>query len=58
MVGKLETVTAKNWETLESNLKYAVGLLEAADMIGLLEPINQRSVPNYMLTDFNKGGNN
>ncbi|XP_072933379.1 putative hydroxypyruvate isomerase isoform X2 [Epargyreus clarus] len=54
MAGKLETVTPKNWETYESNLKYAAGVLKNEDLLGVIEPINQHSVPKYFLSDFGK----
>lgn len=55
MAGKLDTVTAKNWETYESNLKYAADLLKGVNIMGVIEPVNQRSVPKYVMSDFNKG---
>lgn len=55
MVGKLENATAQNWQTYENNLKYAAGVLKSENLLGVIEPINQYSVPNYFLSDFKKG---
>lgn len=55
MAGKMDSVTPQNWETYENNLKYAADILRAENLVGLIEPINQYSVPKYFLSDFNKG---
>lgn len=55
MAGKLDNVTNKNWETYENNLKYAAGVLKDANILGVIEPINQHSVPKYFLSDYGKG---
>lgn len=53
MSGKLEHAPTKaHHETFLSNLKYAAAHLEQANLIGVLEPINQYSVPGYFLSDF------
>ncbi|XP_041982988.1 putative hydroxypyruvate isomerase [Aricia agestis] len=54
MAGKLDTVSAKNWETYENNLKYAANLLKNDNIVGVIEPINQHSVPKYFLSDYGK----
>ncbi|GBP36180.1 Putative hydroxypyruvate isomerase [Eumeta japonica] len=54
MAGKLDNVTAANWETYESNLNYAAGILERENLLGVIEPINQHSVPKYFLSDYGK----
>ncbi|KAL0819004.1 hypothetical protein ABMA28_008289 [Loxostege sticticalis] len=54
MAGKLDNVTSQNWETYERNLKYAAGLLNEANILGVIEPINQHSVPKYFLSDYGK----
>ncbi|KAJ0172219.1 hypothetical protein K1T71_012192 [Dendrolimus kikuchii] len=54
MAGKMDTVTPQNWETYENNLKYAVDILRAENLLGLIEPINQYSVPKYFLNNFTK----
>ena len=55
MAGKLQNPTSQNWETYENNLKYAADVLKNENLLGVIEPINQYSVPNYFLSDFNKG---
>lgn len=57
MAGKLQNATSQNWETYEKNLKYAADVLKNENLLGVIEPINQYSVPNYFLSDFNKGMN-
>lgn len=47
MAGKLDAVKTENWETYENNLKYAAGLLKQDNLLGVIEPINQHSVPKY-----------
>jgi len=42
-------------ETYVRNLIYAANMLEPEEMIGLIEPINKYTGPNYFLDDFNKG---
>lgn len=55
MAGKMEDpVTQANWETYEKNLKYAADILKSENLIGLIEPINQYSVPKYFLNHFGK----
>ncbi|CAG9567977.1 unnamed protein product [Danaus chrysippus] len=54
MAGKLENVCSKNWEIYEDNLKYAANMLKTEGLMGVIEPINSHSVPNYFLNDFNK----
>ncbi|CAH0731877.1 unnamed protein product, partial [Brenthis ino] len=54
MAGKLEDVSSKNWETYENNLKYAANILKDENILGVIEPINQHSVPKYFLNDFGK----
>lgn len=55
MAGKLDTVSTINWETYENNLKYAADVLKVENLLGVIEPINQHSVPKYFLSDYNKG---
>ncbi|CAH0562541.1 unnamed protein product [Brassicogethes aeneus] len=55
MAGKVEgPVTEDNDRTYENNLKFAAGLLELQDIIGVIEPINKYSVPNYYLNCYDK----
>lgn len=55
MAGKLENATTKNWETYENNLRYAADALKKSNLLGVIEPINQHSVPKYFLSDYGKG---
>lgn len=53
MSGKLENAPTKNYhETFLSNLKYAATVLESENIIGVIEPINQYSVPGYFLHNY------
>ncbi|XP_070504020.1 putative hydroxypyruvate isomerase [Chironomus tepperi] len=53
MSGKLESpATNENRETFISNLKYAASVLEKEGIIGVIEPINNYSVPGYFLRDY------
>lgn len=55
MAGKLENVSSENWTTYENNLKYAANILKDEGLLGVIEPINQHSVPKYFLSDYSKG---
>lgn len=55
MAGKLDNVSAKNWETYETNLTHATQVLKEHNLMGVIEPINQHSVPKYVLSDYTKG---
>lgn len=55
MAGKINDVSTANWETYENNLKYAANKLEDENIMGVIEPINQHSVPKYFLSDYGKG---
>ncbi|XP_045454582.1 putative hydroxypyruvate isomerase [Melitaea cinxia] len=54
MAGKLENVSSENWKTYENNLKYAANILKDEGLLGVIEPINQHSVPKYFLSDYSK----
>lgn len=57
MSGKLkpdEEVTTSHDTVFENNLRYAVPLLEKANIMALIEPINKHSVPNYYLNNYDK----
>jgi hydroxypyruvate isomerase len=43
---------AKCLQTLETNLRSVVPELEKRGMVGLLEPINNQTVPGYILNDY------
>lgn len=54
MAGKVETRTPQHWETFEKNIKYAADVLKQENILGLIEPINQYSMPNYFLSDYDR----
>ncbi|KAF2878976.1 hypothetical protein ILUMI_27186 [Ignelater luminosus] len=54
MAGKVEQVTAAHDQVYESNLRYAAKVLEKENIIGLIEPINNYSVPHYYLNSYQK----
>lgn len=55
MSGKVESPTAANDVTYESNLRYAIEKFQAEDIVALIEPINNITMPNYYLDSFEKG---
>ncbi|XP_074096255.1 hydroxypyruvate isomerase-like protein Gip [Cotesia typhae] len=55
MAGIVENPTAANDTVYESNLRYAVDQFQKEGIIGIIEPINPYSVPNYYLNCFDKG---
>ncbi|XP_076231022.1 hydroxypyruvate isomerase-like protein Gip [Calliopsis andreniformis] len=55
MSGKVNQPTSLNDETYEKNLSYAVEKFEKEGIIGLIEPINSITVPNYYMNCFQKG---
>ncbi|XP_019868532.1 putative hydroxypyruvate isomerase isoform X2 [Aethina tumida] len=55
MSGKVEgTITQNNDRVYEENLRYAVSLLEPENILGVIEPINKYSVPNYYMNCYDK----
>lgn len=55
MSGKVEgTVTEAHDSAYVTNLRYAVNLLEKEDILGVIEPINKYSIPNYYMNCYNK----
>lgn len=44
-----------NEDTIMKNLAAAIPLLEEANVVGLIEPINSYSVPDYFLNSFELG---
>ncbi|XP_026332237.1 putative hydroxypyruvate isomerase [Hyposmocoma kahamanoa] len=54
MAGKIDDISTANWKTYENNLKYAANKLKEENIIGVIEPINQHSVPKYFLSDYGK----
>lgn len=56
MAGKINGEQTKdNDDAYESNLRFAVELLEKENILGLIEPINSYSVPNYYMNSYEKG---
>lgn len=55
MSGKVESPTEENWACYEKNIKYATKLLAENQIIGLIEPINNKSVPHYFMNSYDKG---
>lgn len=55
MSGKVsDKVSKDNDEAYINNLKYAVKLLEKEKILGVIEPINSYSVPNYYMNSYQK----
>lgn len=54
MSGKVDQPTKLNDEIFEANLQYASKLLEKENMIGLIEPINKYSLPDYYMNSYEK----
>lgn len=55
MSGRVENETPQHSEVYLNNLKAAALILEKNDLIGLIEPINNYSVPRYFLNNYAKG---
>ncbi|XP_015114299.1 putative hydroxypyruvate isomerase isoform X1 [Diachasma alloeum] len=55
MAGIVENVSPINDTVYESNLRYAVDKFEKEGIVGLIEPINGYSVPNYYMNCYDKG---
>ncbi|XP_053995082.1 putative hydroxypyruvate isomerase [Hylaeus volcanicus] len=55
MSGKVSKVTSDNDDVYEKNLLYAVEYFQREGIVGLIEPINSISVPNYYMNSFQKG---
>lgn len=55
MSGKVPTPTSVNDQTYENNLRYAAQKFEGEGILGLIEPINKYSVPDYYMNSFEKG---
>lgn len=55
MAGAVKCVTAEHDEVYKANLKYASGILQKENIMGIIEPINKYSVPNYYLNCYDKG---
>lgn len=55
MSGKVESPTTANDTVYEKNLLYAIEKCKSEDIVVLIEPINNYSVPNYYMNNFQKG---
>lgn len=55
MSGAVQTKTPDHMTTYKSNLSLAAKMLSEHNIIGVIEPINKYSVPNYFLNDYQKG---
>ncbi|KAF7406461.1 hypothetical protein HZH68_005830 [Vespula germanica] len=57
MSGKVNNPTVDNDKVYEKNLLYAVEKFKEEGLIGVIEPINSITVPNYYMNNFSKGLN-
>ncbi|XP_047101930.1 putative hydroxypyruvate isomerase isoform X2 [Schistocerca piceifrons] len=55
MSGNAKNPSSVNDDIYEKNIKYAASLFEKEGIVGLIEPINPHSVPNYYMNNFSKG---
>lgn len=55
MSGTVETETQEHMKTFTRNLKFAAEMLKTKNIIGVIEPINKYSLPNYFLNSYEKG---
>lgn len=56
MSGKLSSAAnEENDSVYKSNIQYAAKVLEAENLLCVIEPINKYSVPNYYLNSYDKG---
>ncbi|PSN55402.1 putative hydroxypyruvate isomerase [Blattella germanica] len=55
MSGAVKKVEDANDAEYLKNMKYAASLFEKHKIVGLIEPINPYSVPNYYMNSFDKG---
>lgn len=55
MSGKVESPTTANDIVYEKNLLYAIEKCKSEDIVVVIEPINNYSVPNYYMNNFQKG---
>ncbi|XP_076163416.1 hydroxypyruvate isomerase-like protein Gip [Ptiloglossa arizonensis] len=55
MSGKVSQVLPINDDVYEKNLLYAVKNFQREGIVGLIEPINNITVPNYYMNSFQKG---
>lgn len=55
MAGKVAKKAKSNYETYEANLRYAESKFQSEGIIGLIEPLNKYSVPEYFMSSYDKG---
>ena len=55
MSGTVEKETPEHLKVLEENLKSAIDILQRNEIVGVIEPINNYSVPKYYLNNYEKG---
>lgn len=56
MSGKLSQLSnEENDSVYKSNIEYAAKVLERENLLCVIEPINQYSVPNYYLNNYDRG---
>ncbi|CAD1474279.1 unnamed protein product, partial [Heterotrigona itama] len=55
MSGKVNQITTANDDVYLKNLLYAVEKFQKEEIIALIEPINNITVPNYYMNSFQKG---
>ncbi|CAL7952232.1 unnamed protein product [Xylocopa violacea] len=55
MSGKVNQITSSNDDVYVKNLQYAVEKFQKEGIIGVIEPINNITVPNYYMNSFQKG---
>ncbi|XP_076753659.1 hydroxypyruvate isomerase-like protein Gip [Xylocopa sonorina] len=55
MSGKVNEITPSNDDVYVKNLRYAVEKFQKEGIIGVIEPINNITVPNYYMNSFQKG---
>ncbi|KAF3429953.1 hypothetical protein E2986_01235 [Frieseomelitta varia] len=55
MSGKVNQITTANDDVYVKNLLYAVEKFQKEEIIALIEPINNITVPNYYMNSFQKG---
>lgn len=52
MSGAVQSPSTPNHEAYEKNIRWATKVFEKENITGLIEPINQRSVPNYYMSSY------
>lgn len=55
MSGTVESPTADNDVVYETNLLHAIEKCQQEDIVVVIEPINNYSVPKYYMNNFRKG---